>query len=138
MFGRSLPVAAFLVLVGSVATGGRPQAPASNVRALETALDHVLAIGGGYLEASDAAEALAAADIVARLSGNSGEQTAYTASIDEWVESQKSPPPQQLREKARRCVTRILTEPSEMLELWQDTDEFDAWKRSVEAVLARL
>ena len=67
----------------------------------------------------------AAADIVARLSGN-------------WVERQKSPPPQQLREKARRCVTQILTEPSEMLELWQDTDEFDAWKRSVEAVLARL
>ena len=116
---------------GDVAEGG-------DVASLETALDHVLAIGGGYLEASDAAEALAAADIVARLSGNSGEQTAYTASIDEWVESQKSPPPQQLREKARRCVTRILTEPSDMLELWQDTDEFDAWKRSVEAVLARL
>ena len=35
---------------GDVAEGG-------DVASLETALDHVLAIGGGYLEASDAAEA---------------------------------------------------------------------------------
>ncbi len=33
----------------------------------------------------------------------------------------------QVEGEGARCVARILTEPSEMLELWQDTDEFDAW-----------
>jgi hypothetical protein len=116
---------------GDVAESGGPAS-------LEKALDHVLAIQDGYLEASDAAEALAAADIIARLNGSRGEQTAYTASIDQWVDRQQSPPPQQLIDKARRCVSRILTEPSEMVELWQEAGEFDAWKRSVEAVFARL
>ena len=43
MLRRSLPVAAFLVIVGAVATSGRPQAPASTARALETALDRYVA-----------------------------------------------------------------------------------------------
>lgn len=115
---------------GEVADGG-------GFASLEKALDRVEAVGGGYLEASDAAEALAAADIIARLRGNPGEQTAYTETIDQWVGRQPSPP-QELVEKARRCVSRILADPSEIVELWQDTDEFDVWKRAVEAVSARL
>ena len=105
---------------------------------LEEALDRVLASETNYLEAPDAEEGLAAADIVARLNGSSGAQTSYTAAIDAWVERSKSTPSQALIEKARRSITRILTQPSELLELWQDSADFEAWKRSVEEVSRRL
>jgi len=54
-----------------------------------SALDRVLAPGPTYLEAPDAEEALAAAEIVARLRGNFGLQTAYTEEIDTWVKDCK-------------------------------------------------
>src|SRR5437762_4290319 len=57
---------------------------------LEKALDRVIAVGGDYLEAPDAVEALAAADIVAHLRGNPGVQTSYTARIDVWIARQLS------------------------------------------------
>jgi hypothetical protein len=65
-----------------------------NLASLEESLDRVLTVRGDYLEASDAAEALAAVDIIARLKGNGGEQTAYTEAIDRWIERQPSPPQQ--------------------------------------------
>ena len=105
---------------------------------LEKTLDRVLAVGGNYLEAPDAEEALAAADIVACLKGSPGVQMAYTASLDEWLGSQRSAPSEEVVEKARRCIIRILDEPSEILELWGESDEFEAWKRSVEEVSKRL
>jgi len=43
-----------------------------------------------------------------------------------------------LIEKAQRSTKRILTEPSERLELWQDSPDFEAWERSVEQVAGRL
>ena len=105
---------------------------------LEQALDRVLASQTNYLEAPDAEEGLAAADIVARLKGSQGAQTAYTAKIDAWVERSKMPPSEALLEKARRSITRILTEPSELLELWRDSEDFEVWKSSVEEVSSRL
>ena len=104
---------------------------------LEQALDQVLA-STNYLEAPDAEEGLAAADIVARLNGSPGDRTAYTAEIDAWVERSKAIPSEALIEKARRSVMRILTEPSELLALWQDSGDFGAWKGSVEEVSRRL
>ena len=105
---------------------------------LEKALDRVIAVGGDYLEAPDAVEALAAADIVARLRGNPGVQTSYTARVDVWIARQLSVPSEEIVGKARRCVTRILTEPSEILELWLESKNFEAWKRTVEEVAERL
>jgi Domain of unknown function (DUF4259) len=105
---------------------------------LEQALDRVLASESNYLEAPDAEEGLAAAEILARLNGSPGAQTAYTAKIDAWVERLKSTPSEPLIEKARRSITRILIEPSELLELWQDSGDFEVWKGSVEEVSRRL
>lgn len=104
---------------------------------LEQALDRVIA-STTYLEAPDAAEGLAAADIVARLNGSPGDRTAYTAEIDAWVGRSKTMPSEALIDKARRSVARILTEPSELLELWQESRNYEAWKSSVEEVLRRL
>jgi Domain of unknown function (DUF4259) len=113
-------------------------AEGSGLLVLERALDRVLASETNYLEAPDADVGLAAADIVARLKGRPGAQTAYTAKIDAWVERSKSTPSEALIEKARRSIARILTEPSELLELWQDSADFEVWKSGVEDVSRRL
>ena len=108
------------------------------VQALTEALDRVLSVEGGYLEAPDAEEGLAASEITARLKGNPGKEDAYTASVDAWVRSSQINPTDELLEKAKRSIARILTEPSELLELWQPSEDFDSWKSSVEEISRRL
>ena len=105
---------------------------------VDQALDRVLACGGGYLEAPDAEECLAAAEIVARLNGRPGEQTPYTASVDAWVKSAPASISAETVEKAKRAVARVLFPSSELVDLWVKSDDFDGWRRSVEALLARL
>lgn len=105
---------------------------------LEQALDKVLASGSDVLAAPLASEALAAADIVARLNRQSGSKTGFTAEIDAWVEQHALVPTDELLDKARRSIARILTEPSELLELWLEGGEFDAWKQEVEGLSTRL
>ncbi len=109
-----------------------------DISRIEIALARVLATGAANLKAPDAEEALAAADILARLGGKFGKRDAYTASIDEWVTQIKLQPGKQLVKKALSAIARILKEPSELMELWRDSDEFDAWKASVEELTARL
>jgi hypothetical protein len=46
--------------------------------------------------------------------------------------------PDELIGKAKKSIARILAEPSELLELWTESDEFDSWKRGVEEVSKRL
>ena len=109
-----------------------------NLTKLEATVDRVLQAGESYLEAPEAEEALAAADIIARLNGNFGVRNAYTKTIDAWVAQANLTPGAALLEKARRAVTRIITEPSELLDLWNESDEAAKWKLSVEALRTRL
>jgi Domain of unknown function (DUF4259) len=102
------------------------------------ALDRISLRGDDYLEAPDAEEGLAAAEIVARLNGSPGDKTPYTASIDRWIEGSQTSVAAEVIEKAKRAITRVLSEPSELLELWTPSDNFDDWKRSVERLLDRL
>jgi len=116
----------------AVAEGG-------GVEALTRALDRVLSSEGDYLGTSDAEKGLAAAEIVARLKGSAGEETAYTALIDAWIKGAQMPASDELVEKAKRSIVRILSEPSELMELWMpSSDAFDDWKRRAEEVSRRL
>jgi hypothetical protein len=113
-------------------------ADGTDLSPLERTLDKAVKANGSYLEASDGAEALAAGEIVARLLGRPGELTPRTAKIDEWIESKKVAPSSQLIDKAKRAVSRVMTEPSELMELWIDSDDFDSWQSSVEDLIQRL
>jgi hypothetical protein len=105
---------------------------------LESTLDRILTAGGSSPDSPECEEALAAADIIARLKGRFGDRTAYTEEIDKWVERVKLAPSDTLVEKARRTITRIVTGPSELHDLWSESGELESWKSSLEGVLQRL
>ena len=105
---------------------------------IEATLDAVLASGDEYLEAPEASQAIAAAEVIARLQGNFGVRDSYTQSVDEWVGRVKLVPPQELARKAHRALVRILQGPSELLELWQESDASTAWINAVSDLRARI
>jgi hypothetical protein len=109
----------------------------SDLSYIEAALDKVLSSGGSYLEAPDAQEAIAAAEAVARLQGNAARE-AYSQTVDAWVSQISVKPSSQLTEKAQRTLQRIQHEPSELLELWQESADAKAWKDSVAALASRI
>jgi hypothetical protein len=113
-------------------------AETSDLKKIQAAFDRVLAVGSGYLDAPDAEEALAAADIVARLRGNFGPQTAYTESIDTWVKKRKLAISDDLVARARQSVARVAMPPSELLELWSESDQLSTWKSSIDELIGRL
>jgi hypothetical protein len=110
----------------------------SDLSYIETTLDKVLGLGASYVEAPDAQEVIAAAEAVARLRGQFGARSAYTKSIDDWVSQVSVKPSSQLVEKARRALERIQQEPSELLELWEESADAKAWKDSVTALTLRI
>jgi hypothetical protein len=105
---------------------------------VEDAIDRVLAVRNGELHSPDAEEALVAAEVVARLLGRFGARNAYTEGIDAWVAAKKFRPSPDLISKAVAAIDRILIPPSEILELWEDTDEAAEWKACVGALRSRL
>jgi hypothetical protein len=105
---------------------------------LEALLDRVLAAGEEYLEAPDAECALAVAEIVAALAGRPAVNSAIPAEVTEWLASAHAVPSSAVVDKAHRATQRVLTEPSELLELWEQSGDFPAWKANVDDLLGRL
>jgi hypothetical protein len=105
---------------------------------VENTLQKIHDSASEYLEAPDAEEAIAAADTLARLRGHFYAKNSYTESLDEWVAKHPQEPPQALVDSAIRAMDRILTEPSELLELWQESDLFGAWKKHMDDLKSRL
>jgi hypothetical protein len=105
---------------------------------IEQTLDRVLDTGSEYLEAPEAEEALAAADVIARLRGNWGTRNSYTEVADVWVERIELIPSTELVAKAVSATERIISPPSELLELWEEVSDGPAWKQEVEQLRSRL
>jgi hypothetical protein len=108
---------------------------------IEDTLNNVLsADSANYLEAPFGAEGLAAIEVLARLYGKPGEQDEDSAEVDVWVAevSKKAKRRTDLIDKSLRAIEHILSERSELRELWQDSDEYDNWRASVDDLKARI
>lgn len=105
---------------------------------IEETLAKATETGSDYFEAADACEVLAAAEVVARMQGHFSVRNAHTQIVDTWVGAYKDKPTPALRKKACAAIERVLSQPSELLELWQESDEFDAWQSSVLALKSRI
>lgn len=88
-----------------------------------------------YLEAPDAAIALAAAEIVAAASGRGSPDS--PDSVTSIVSKLTKTPPAQIIDMARHVTIRVLDE-SELSDLWKDTDDYDDWRALVKDLADRL
>jgi hypothetical protein len=111
---------------------------AEDLSLIEEAIDAVLGVGTDYLEAPEAAVAVAAIEVLARLGGSPGETSAYSEAADEWVARQQAKPGTELIDKAQAAIARILADDSELSELWQESEDHDAWRAGLEALGSRL
>ena len=102
---------------------------AKDLRLIESALDNVLG-SEGYLEAPQAAEAVGAVEVIAKLLGRGTQSDAYTEDVDKWVKTIGLKPSPALLEKASRTLDRILSDNSELRELWQEEGTSD-WENSI-------
>jgi hypothetical protein len=105
---------------------------------IEASFDKVVAAGTSYLEAPAACDAVAGAEILAMLLDRPSEETEYPDDIEEWASESEHVPTAALLAKAVQAMDRVLTPPSELVELWTERDDLDDWKESVQNVKTRL
>ena len=109
-------------------------------------LHHILATlgnvadSGDFLDADEAAGAVAAAEAVARLRGGAWNESVYSEAVDQWVGQQTGDVPADLSAMAARAVRRVLAPGSDLLDLWEETGGSDAdhWKRTLDDLVGRL
>jgi hypothetical protein len=104
---------------------------------VESAME-VVEGAGDYLESPDAANALAACEVIARLQGQPGYTNAYTETVDNWVAAHQVKPSAKLVARAGAVIDRILGNSSELAELWRESDDGDAWVAAVEELRSRV
>ena len=96
--------------------------------------------GEDYLEAPQAEEAVTAATVVSLLCQDpvgSGLDPELYEELMEWLQVHGSHPTSKLLSLAIAALNRVVTAPSELMELWADEGD-TSWRASVEETLARL
>ncbi|MEP6670312.1 MAG: DUF4259 domain-containing protein [Chthoniobacter sp.] len=102
---------------------------------IDATLQKIVDAGDDYIECPEAEEAIAAAEVTAWLRGKSTPVNAYTEKIVKWVETHPIQPPPAIVQKALFALDRILRQPSELLELWEDDSD---WTASIADLRTRL
>lgn len=98
---------------------------------VRSTIEQALSVGSEYLDSDLGCTSLAACEVLARLQGNFGAQSAYTEAVDQWVRSHPMSVPSELVVLAVRVIDRVLTTPSELLELWEEAGDEDEWRARV-------
>ena len=97
---------------------------------VERAFDDVLE--ASYVESHLGSIAVAAAEALAQLLGKGAQAEAPPEAVAAWVQKMAGQsPPAALRTKALSALARALDSNSELNDLWQETEDYDAWKSSV-------
>lgn len=101
-------------------------------------IDRVLEVGDRYLDSDLASEALAACEVIAQLKGHEGGDGSTTQEIKTWIKNHPRLPSQDLVDAALAAIDRILNPPSELVELWEEGDGGQDWKRIVKGLRLRV
>lgn len=107
----------------------------TDLSVIESTIDRVLESEDEYLEAPDAEEAIAAIEVIAKLLGNGTQSDSYTERADAWAKENNLRPSAELIQKARNAISKILSENSELAELWEESEE---WKPEISKLLAAI
>lgn len=89
-----------------------------------------------YLEAPEGSEILAASEIILALLGS--KRKGLPDNAKEWISNNKKLDPTKLRKKAIKAIDKVLSKNSELDELWQESDDYKGWRKSVEQIKADL
>ena len=94
-----------------------------------------LAKNKGYLEASEGCQLVAAAALIASACG--GTAQALPNDLRGWMRGKENTL-KSFAGAAALAIQRVRGEDSELCELWQEGDEFDAWKHGLDGIAASL
>lgn len=111
-------------------------ATASDLSVIESAFDAVNDDAQAYLDASAGEEAVAAAQVLAGLMTPALLASACPESIQAWARQVTAQPNPALKRKARQALQRVLSESSELRDLWEETDDYAAWQDSLRGLQA--
>jgi hypothetical protein len=100
-------------------------------------LDNVLT-STEYVEAPDASQAIAAAEILAFAIGRPTPAAQQEQALEQWISRLRPSVEPALVTQARDALVRILAPNSELLELWEDADEFSDWRATVDELARQL
>jgi hypothetical protein len=89
-----------------------------------------------YIESPEGSEALAAAEVLLALKGKARDN--LPEEVTNWVKSNKELDVTKLIPKAIDSVKKILSEDSELNELWEESDDFDSWVKDVTELVTAL
>ena len=110
----------------------------SDLGMIHEAFDAVLGAGDDLIEIQAGEEAIAAADVVAWLSGHSGSNGDHADQIEGWLDNHELEFTEELAMKAKRSIDRIFNRPSELREAWEESEDFDEWKKELAKLKERL
>lgn len=102
------------------------------------AIQAVLDNGTDYLDSDLASEAVAAAEVLAKMLGRGTQADSNTEAVDIWVKSIEAKPPQDLLSRAAGALARIMGPDSELRELWEDSEDFSRWESSIKTLQSVL
>ncbi|MGE0493073.1 MAG: DUF4259 domain-containing protein [Vulcanimicrobiota bacterium] len=91
-----------------------------------------------YLEQPTAARAVAAAEALACLKGNPPPADVLRESFIEWVNEHDDQPEPGLVATALQALDRVERRPCELLELWEESGNFEDWSASMLDLRQRL
>jgi hypothetical protein len=100
-------------------------------------LDNVLT-STEYVEAPDASQAIAAAEILAFAIGRPTPAAQQEQALEQWISRLRPSVEPALVTQARDALVRILAPNSELRELWEDADEFSDWRATVDELARQL
>ncbi len=108
---------------------------------LETIRDALEAVAGAapddYIEVDDGQRAVAAAELVAVIVGETGSRSPYNETALDWIARERPAADRSVLELARASLARVLGATSELAELW-DEAESSSWRSSVTDLATRL
>jgi hypothetical protein len=110
----------------------------AGLRIITSALQSAAEVASSdYLDSDLGVPALAAADIVALINGQTIEVSSYNEAPRNWVNRYRPTPDAALTLLARRAVERVGQAPSELVELWAEVGDED-WRASLAQQLSKL
>ncbi|WP_339095357.1 DUF4259 domain-containing protein [Deinococcus sp. VB142] len=105
--------------------------------ALAEAFDVVLDADMDYVEAEEGFRVVAAAEILAAVLTD-GTSRLVDAGLRGWVQNADASALAALKTSARNALKRVLSDQSELDDLWEESSDAEAWRSEVERLRAAL